>query len=106
MECWFCEYMFVCWCNLYDTNINVSNVIKLSHFEVKDSCETKCDALSNIVKVLIYVNHTLNAIKEIWYFNNALVRTSYDASMSLEKNKWDSVSQCEYAKIIESTMFW
>ena len=57
--------MFVCWCNLCDTNINVSNAIKLSHFEVKYLCETKCDARSIIENVFIYVNHTLNTIKEI-----------------------------------------
>ena len=79
---WLCGDMFVHWCNLCDTNINVSNAIKLSHFEVKDLCETKCDALSIIENVLIYINHILNAIK------------------------WDSVSQSEYARIIESTMFW
>ena len=36
---WLCDYTFGCWCNLCDTNINVSNAIKLSHFEVKDFCE-------------------------------------------------------------------
>ena len=51
--------------DLCDTNINVSNAIKLSHFEVEDLCETKCDALSIVENVLIYFNHTLNTIKEI-----------------------------------------
>ena len=45
---WLRDYMLVCWCNLCDTNINISNAIKLSHFEVKDLCETKCYALSII----------------------------------------------------------
>ena len=42
----------------------------------------------------------------------ALVRTPYDASTtpsdastSLKEYKWDSVSQLEYARIIESIMF-
>jgi len=34
-----------------------------------------------------------------------LVRSSYDPSIYLKKNKGSSVSQIEYAKIIESVMF-
>ena len=59
-----------------------------------------------LLRMCWFVNHTLNAIKEILYFNDVLVRTSYDASMSLKENKWDSVSQSEYTRIIENTMFW
>ena len=38
-------------------------------------------------------------------FNVVLVKTSYDFSIHLKKNRGSSVSQIEYAKIIGSLMF-
>ena len=84
--------------SIFEININVCNAIKLSNFEVKNLCETTVMHLSIIENILIYVNHTLNAITEIWQFNGDLVRTPYDASMSIKENKWDSISQSEYAR--------
>ena len=56
--------------DLCDTNINVINAIKLSHFEVKILCDTNVMCLSIIENILIYVNHTLNTVKK---FNNLIV---------------------------------
>ena len=85
--------------------ITLGNAIKLSHFDqVKIYVRLMCDALKYIENVFIYVNHILSTIKGTWQFNGALVRTPYDASMSLNKNKWGSVSQFEYARIIESIL--
>ena len=54
---------------IFDTNINVSNAIKLfrfSHFKMKHLCETKVMHLTSIIEnVLVYVNHTFNTIKDI-----------------------------------------
>ena len=44
-------------------------------------------------------------MKNFDYFNVNPVRTPYDPSIHLRKNKESSVSQTEYAKIIGSVMF-
>ena len=45
------------------------------------------------------------ALKKFNYFGVHLVRTAYDPSIQLKKNKWPSVFQTKYAKIVGSVMF-
>lgn len=44
-------------------------------------------------------------LKSFDYFDDTFIRTSQDASITLKKNKENSVPQFEYAKIIGSVVF-
>ncbi|KAA0035193.1 ty1-copia retrotransposon protein [Cucumis melo var. makuwa] len=53
----------------------------------------------------LIVNHTWDLVDLPMGNKPIRLRTSFDASKHLKKNKGDSVSQPEYAKIIESVMY-
>ena len=54
---------------------------------------------------LITLNYNKKVLKKFDCFDVVPVRTSYDPSIHLKKNKESTVSQIEYAKIIGSVMF-
>ncbi|KAL4032876.1 hypothetical protein IC575_005959 [Cucumis melo] len=98
---------------IFGTNMELITETKLflsSHFEMKDLGEADV-----ILGVKIRKNKTSLSLCQSHYVEKILkkfdsidvspVRTPFDASKHLKKNKGDSVSQPEYAKIIGSMMY-
>ncbi|KAL0537146.1 hypothetical protein IC582_026116 [Cucumis melo] len=98
---------------IFGTNMDFINDTKLffsSHFEMKDLREADVILGVKIKKnkngLSLCQSHYMEKIlKKFDSFDVSPVRTSYDASKHLNKNKRDSVSQPEYAKIIGSVMY-
>jgi len=95
------------------TNLLVVNETKKllsSFFEIKDMREADV-----ILRIKIQKTNTSFSLSQLHYIEKMLkkfnqfdvtpVRTPYDPSIHLRKNKGSSVSQTEYAKIIGSVMF-
>ncbi|KAL0551779.1 hypothetical protein IC582_010868 [Cucumis melo] len=81
-----------------------------SHFEMKDLGEA--DVIlgvknrKNKINLSLCQSHYVEKIlKKFDSFDVSPIRTPFDASKHLKKNKGDSVSQPEYAKIIGSLMY-
>ncbi|KAL4037745.1 hypothetical protein IC575_001345 [Cucumis melo] len=98
---------------IFGTNMELITDTKFflsSHFEMKDLGEADV-----ILGVKIRKNKTSLSLCQSHYVEKILkkfdsfdvfpVRTPFDASKHLKKNKGDSVSQPEYAKIIGSVMY-
>ena len=88
---------------IFGINIELNKDIKLflsSHFEMKDIGEADI-----ILGVKIRKNKNGLSLSQSHYVENLPVKTPYDASKHLKKNKRESVSQPEYAKIISSVMY-
>lgn len=98
---------------IFGTNLEVINNTKLflsSQFEMKDLGEVDVILGVKIRKTengfsLCQSHYIEKMLKRFDSFDVVPARTPYDASMSLKKNKGESVSQSEYAKIIGSVMF-
>ena len=98
---------------IFGTNMDLIKDIKFflsSHFEMKDLGEANI-ILGVIIRknendLSLYQSHYVeNLLKKFYSFNVSLVKTPYTASKHLKKNKGDSVSQPEYAKIIGPFFF-
>ncbi|KAA0049695.1 Retrovirus-related Pol polyprotein from transposon TNT 1-94 [Cucumis melo var. makuwa] len=81
-----------------------------SHFEMKDLGEADVilgvKIRKNKTSLSLCQSHYVEKIlKKFDFFDVSPVRTPFDASKHLMKNKGDSVSQPEYAKIIGSVMY-
>ena len=90
---------------IYNTKFSLS-----SHFEMKDLEEADVILGVKIRKTenglfLCQSHYVEKILKKFDSFDVSLVRTLYDTSKHLKKNKGDSVSQPEYAKIIGSIMY-
>ena len=99
--------------SIFGPNVNVVNETKnflSSKFEMKDLGEV--DVILGI-KIKRTVNgfslcqshYIEKMLKRFDCFDVVSVRTPYDPSIHLKKNKDSSISQIEYAKIIGSVMF-
>ena len=98
---------------IFGTNLDLIKDTKLflsSHFEMKDLGEAdiilgvKIEKNENDLS-LSQSHYNEILLKKFDSFDVSLVRTPYDASKYLKKNKGESVSQPEYAKIIGRVMY-
>ncbi|KAL4032481.1 hypothetical protein IC575_005559 [Cucumis melo] len=98
---------------IFGTNMDLINDTKLflsSHLEMKDLGEANIIFGVKIRKnknglSLCQSHYVEKVLKKFDSFDVSPVRTLYDASKHLKKNKGDSVSQFEYAKIIGGVMY-
>ncbi|KAL0534361.1 hypothetical protein IC582_028651 [Cucumis melo] len=98
---------------IFGTSMKLINDTKLflsSHFEMKDLEEPDVIIGVKIRKIktglsLCQSHHVEKILKKFDSFDVSPVRTPYDASKHLKKNKGDNVSQPKYAKIIGSVMY-
>ena len=98
---------------IFGTNIDVVNATKAflnSCFEMKDLGEA--DVILGIKIIRTSYGLSLNQshyvekiLKKFNQFDCTPAKTPYDSNITLKKNKGDSVSQEQYAKIIGSVMF-
>ncbi|KAL0553398.1 hypothetical protein IC582_007293 [Cucumis melo] len=98
---------------IFGTNMELITDTKLflsSHFEMKDLGEA--DAILGVkirkkkTGLSLCLSHYMKKIlKKFDSFDVSPVRTPFDSSKHLKKNKGDNVSQPEYAKIIGSVMY-
>lgn len=95
------------------THLDVINQTKdflSSKFEMKDLGEADVILGVKITKtkdgfIMCQSHYVEKVLKKFDSFDVTAVRTPYDPSIHLKKNKGKSVSQSEYAKIIGSLMF-
>ena len=90
--------------------VNKTNKLLFSFFEMKDMGEADVILGIKIRKTntsfsLCQSHYIEKRLKKFNHFDVTPIRTSYDPSIHLRKNKGPSVSQTEYAKIIGSVMF-
>ena len=98
---------------IFGTNMELINDTKLflsSHFEMKDlgiiGLIPGVKIRKNENDLYLCQSHYVEKIlKKFDSFDVSSVRTPYDCSKHLKKNKENSVSQLEYAKIIGSVMY-
>ena len=98
---------------IFGTNVSVVNEAKTllsSLFEMKDLREANVILGSNLIKPRVAFPYvSLIALRKILKRFNSFdvvpVRTPFDPSTHIKKNRGSSVSQVEYAKIIGSMMF-
>ncbi|XP_070005633.1 secreted RxLR effector protein 161-like [Nicotiana tabacum] len=98
---------------IFGPNVNVINKTKnflSSKFEMKDLGEADVILGVKIKRTsygfsLSQSHYVEKMLKRFNCFDVAPVRTPYDPSIHLKKNKKSSISQTEYAKIIGSIMF-
>lgn len=98
---------------IFGTHIDVINETKMflsSKFEMKDLGETDVILGVKVTKTsngfsLSQAHYVEKVLKKFNSFDVVPVKTPYDPSIHLKKNKGYSVSQSEYAKIIRSLMF-
>ncbi|GKA62780.1 retrovirus-related pol polyprotein from transposon TNT 1-94 [Tanacetum coccineum] len=98
---------------IFGTNINVVNETKTflsSQFDMKDLGEVDVILGIKVRKTengysLCQSHYIEKVLKRFDYFDVDPVKTPYDSSKCLKKNKGTGVSQPEYAKIIGSVMF-
>ena len=98
---------------IFGTHIDAINETKRflsSQFEMKDMGETDVILGVKVTKTsngfsLSQSHYVEKVLKKFNSFDVVPVKTPYDASIHLKKNKGNSVSQSEYAKIIGSLMF-
>ena len=95
---------------IFGTNMELINDTKmflLSQFEMNDLEEEKIIFDVKIKKKMKTICPCVNLItlRKFNSFNVSPVRTPYDASKHLKKNKRDNVSQLEYKRIIGIFMY-
>ena len=98
---------------IFTTNMELINNTELflsSHFKIKDIGETIIILGVKIRKTenglsLCQCHYVEKILKKFDSFDVSQMRTPYDASKHLKKNKRDNVSQPEYANIISSLMY-
>jgi len=90
--------------------VNETKKLLSSHFEMKDMGEADVILRIKIRKTndgfsLSQFQYIEKMLKKFNWFDMILVRTPYNPSIHLKKNKESRVIQTEYAKIIGNVMF-
>ena len=111
-----CDYVIICLyvdgMLMFGNNVNVVNETKLflsSHFGIKDLREAYMILGIKLRKTkndfsLCQSHYIEKILKMFNYFDEMPVRTPFDSSIHLKKNKGPNLSQDECAKILGSVM--